>query len=147
MTFAPRHPWLSKMLAWFEKHPEREFYLTRVPLDAITPVGFAGWIVGVASQPIRPNGVVGADVAVDPLGGGGLSRLIRQLSALAKKSRAPPLCADRLEIKNAPRRGRPGGRGPRPASGAVSGVRRPQRSCVSRPDMTPHQPVCTSIER
>lgn len=64
MSLSQPHPWLPKTLAWFDKHPEREFHLTRIPLDALEAVGRAGWIVGVASQPIQPNGIVGADVAV-----------------------------------------------------------------------------------
>lgn len=64
MTFPSQHPWLHTILAWLDKHPEREFYLTQIPINAVTPAGLAGWIVGVASQPIKPNGTVGADVAV-----------------------------------------------------------------------------------
>lgn len=63
MDTSPRHAWLSATLAWFNKHPEREFNLTNIPLAALPAIGLAGWIVGVASQPIRKNGIVGADVA------------------------------------------------------------------------------------
>jgi hypothetical protein len=62
-TAEQAHPWLAQTLAWFGKHPEREFNLTTIPIAAIQSAGHAGWIVGVASQPIRQNCVLGADVA------------------------------------------------------------------------------------
>jgi len=56
------HPWLAQTLAWFQQRPEREFNLTNMPIAAIPSAGIAGWIVGVASQPLGKNGILGADV-------------------------------------------------------------------------------------
>jgi hypothetical protein len=56
------HPWLTQTLAWFQQHPEREYNLTTMPIAAVPSAGVAGWIVGVASQSLGKNGILGVDV-------------------------------------------------------------------------------------
>lgn len=58
------HAWMHQTLAWLDKHPEREFSLTKLPIEAIQPVGLSGWLVGVASRPYLDPDNLGIDVAV-----------------------------------------------------------------------------------
>jgi hypothetical protein len=58
------HLWLDQTRAWFDKHPEREFKLTKLPIEAVQAVGLSGWLVGVASRPFLDPDNLGLEVVV-----------------------------------------------------------------------------------
>ncbi len=43
--------WMANTLHFFDKHPEREFWLTKIPLHALLDMSAAGWLACVASAP------------------------------------------------------------------------------------------------
>jgi hypothetical protein len=44
-----QNDWMKKIATWFQQNPDREFYLTEVPISELMAVGIAGWIAGAAS--------------------------------------------------------------------------------------------------
>ena len=47
--------WMQKIERWFERHPEREYRLTKIPVDALPRASASGWVAGCASSPSQPN--------------------------------------------------------------------------------------------
>lgn len=47
--------WMRKIERWFERRPEREYRLTKIPVDALPCASASGWVAGCASSRSQPN--------------------------------------------------------------------------------------------
>ncbi|MGM9403641.1 hypothetical protein ACS0VU_14880 [Aliiroseovarius sp. KMU-71] len=47
--------WMIDMERWFDCRPQREYRLTKIPVDALQSASASGWVAGCASSPSQPN--------------------------------------------------------------------------------------------
>ena len=47
--------WMNDMERWFDRHPEREYRLTKIPVGTLPRASASGWVAGCASSPSQPN--------------------------------------------------------------------------------------------